>query len=101
MRQLNKGYKYKGNMVLVEAGKDIGKNWTQLWFAGNSSIDDEDQNLSIATNHLHGDEVPEELLDAKTTAELMAKLLNFYFKGFLFVGNPDQLELFKTAHKED
>ena len=94
MEQLNKGYHYRQDMFHVAVNDEMGEDWDIMFSTGCSNEDDND--YSIATNHLHCDEIPEEVIDAKGTAELVVKLLNYYLKGYLFVGDPDQVELFKT-----
>ncbi len=44
---------------------------------GKSSIDN--LNYVVTTNNIHADEIPEECCDAKTFAELVAKLINEYY----------------------
>jgi hypothetical protein len=44
---------------------------------GHSSIDEQD--WIITTQRLHADEVPEDCQDAKTFAELVARLLNEFY----------------------
>ncbi|HRH83601.1 MAG TPA: hypothetical protein PK210_05125 [Bacteroidia bacterium] len=44
---------------------------------GSSGIDN--KNYEVTTENLHADEVPELCMDAKTFAELVAKLLNEYY----------------------
>lgn len=56
--------------------KDDG--WLQCHF-GCSSIDTQD--YVVTTHYLKGDEVPEEMNDAKTASELIAGLLNAYYNG--------------------
>lgn len=93
MESLNKGHIYNQDMFHVATDKEVGADWPILWWSGNSCEDGHD--YTIETNHLHGDEIPEAVMDAKDTAELIAKLLNLYMRGFLFVGNPNQVEMFK------
>lgn len=49
-----------------------------MGFYGNSQIDNEDYCLD--THHLHADEVPLPMHDAKLCSELIAGLLNAYYK---------------------
>jgi len=91
MEQLNKDHKYAQNMVKVGINDD-GSDWPLAYNTGNSAEDLND--YSIVANHLHASDIPDELTDAKDTAELIVKLLNLYFRGMLFVGDPAQLNLF-------
>jgi hypothetical protein len=45
---------------------------------GKSGIDNE--NYVVTTHYLKADEIPDECVDAKTFSELVAKLLNEYYK---------------------
>jgi hypothetical protein len=95
MKKLNTGHIYKRNLFKVETGDNIGSGWPMGGIStGNSGEDN--QNYSVEVTGCHGDEIPSRVIDAKDTAELMAKLLNYYFLGYLFVGNPRQIEMFKT-----
>jgi hypothetical protein len=64
---------------------------------GNSAEDGKDY-AGIVTHSLHGDEVPDELQDAKDTAELIVELVNLYYSGRLRqvpFKDPKQEYLFK------
>lgn len=48
---------------------------------GNSGIDNEDHYV-VTTHQLKADEVPEQCMDAKSFAELVAKLLNEHYNKY-------------------
>ena len=56
---------------------ELGHDWL-VATVGNSSEDGKD--YYVTTDRLHGDQIPEPLQDAKTTAELIVELLNNHFK---------------------
>lgn len=62
--------------IAVETKNDNG--WMMCAF-GCSTIDNNDYTLT--TNGLHADQVPQAMCDAKTSAELIAGLLNAYYNG--------------------
>jgi len=95
MKKLNNGHIYKGNLFKVETGSKIGSGWPMGGIStGNSGEDD--NNYSVEVTGCHADEIPSRVIDAKGTAELIAKLLNYYFMGYLHVGDPRQIDMFKT-----
>lgn len=49
-----------------------------MGFYGNSCIDNQD--YALDTHYLKSDEVPEAMCDAKTSSELIAGLLNAFYK---------------------
>lgn len=55
--------------------KDDG--WLMMFCSGRSSADNKD--WCVTTDNLKSDEIPDECTDAKTFAELVAKLLNQYY----------------------
>lgn len=62
--------------ISVESKDDEG--WMMGAF-GNSGIDNKDYTLT--TNGLRCDQIPQPMLDAKTSTELIAGLLNAYYNG--------------------
>lgn len=95
MKKLNDGHIYSRNLFTVETDKNIGDGWPMGGISTGSSVEDS-QTYFVELTGCHADEMPSRVIDAKDTAELMAKLLNYYFKGYLFVGDPRQVEMFKT-----
>lgn len=91
MKNLRPKYIYKQDLFHIRKNEEIGEDWFILWNSGNDSVDNND--YAISTDHLKSDEIPEEVQLAGETAELMVKLLNLYFKGLLYIGDPDQLEI--------
>ena len=91
MKNLNQEDHYKRDLFHVAINDEIGDDWFILWTSGNSSEDQND--YAIATRHLHAGEIPNEVTDSRDTAELIVKLLNLYYRGFLFQGDPNQKEL--------
>ena len=91
MKRLCPDYIYREDLFHVRKDDEIGEDWFILWHSGNDSFDGRD--YAISTNHRKADEIPEEVMGAADTAELMVKLLNLYFRGALYIGDPDQIEL--------
>lgn len=96
MENLNSGHRYSRDLFTVETGDKIGSGWPMGSITTGNSVED-GSDYSVEVTGCHGDEIPSRVIDAKDTAELMAQLLNFYFRGYLFVGNPDQIEMFKNS----
>lgn len=61
-----------------------------MGFYGTSCIDNE--NYVLDTHYLKADEVPGAMMDAKTCSELIAGLLNAFYKG-VDVSNMDEKEV--------
>lgn len=100
MKKLNTGRKYGRNLFKVETGDRIGTGWPMGGISTGSSVEDS-QTYFVELTGCHADEMPSRVIDAKDTAELMAKLLNYYFLGLLHVGDPRQVEMFKTNLDDD
>lgn len=62
---------------LFKAVKTQEDDGWMMCSCGNSGIDGED--YVVTTHRLHSTDVPDECTDAKTFAELVARLLNEYF----------------------
>lgn len=60
--------------------RELGDDWL-LATLGNSSDDGKDYYVTTdrLTDRLHGTDIPDELCDAKSTAELIVTLLNDHF----------------------
>jgi len=69
--------------VIAEKAMD---DWP-IGFYGNSGIDGKD--YAVSTHYLRGDEVPESMMDAKTSSELIAGLLNAYYRNMDVSGMPE------------
>lgn len=93
MNKLNSGHIYGRDLFTVETGDKIGDGWPMAGLSTGCSGEDS-KDYTVEITGCHGDEIPSRVVDAKDTAGLIAQLLNFYFRGYLFVGNPNQLELF-------
>jgi hypothetical protein len=61
---------------LFKSSTDSSSDWLMCSF-GCSGLDNKDYHLT--TNHLKGDEVPNEMMDAKESSEMAAGLLNAWY----------------------
>lgn len=81
--------------LAVEESKDNG--WTMSHF-GNSQIDGKDYTLT--TSGLKADQLPNAMTDAKTSAELIAGLLNAFYSGVDVSKLEDEQVIKLGAYKE-
>jgi hypothetical protein len=92
---------YYQDVVQISTESKPKDGWDMAFVECGNSIGD-GKDYEILTHSLHGDEVPEELQDAKTTAELIVDLLNLYYSGRLRqvpFKDPNQEYLFAEEHE--
>ena len=98
MNNLKSDYHYHCDLFKVTTKDKFGEDWPIAFSAGESQDGNE---YLITTDHVRASDIPDTVMDAKETAELIVTLLNLYHRGFLFVEDPNQLNLLGGENGKD